>query len=731
MLFANQDYSIQFSQPDNSTFHISFSVDNWELDEVVHDGVAYTTLNFSQSAVTKDKGFAELPFISTSFRLPDESNFNMEIRSAEYEDFQLNNPMLPSRGALFRSQDISKIPYIIAEESLKDEFYPVQLAIAEDPFIIRDVRGMTVRVYPFQWNAATGTLRVYKNILVELKQNNDSPINPLKTKSSRKLKSATGTHESMLINSKIYDLLMGEYGDILVITTARDEEAVQPYIDWKKEKGFDVYKEVVERGTNVKNLIQQSYNNNNDLMYVLLVGDWEDVQSDLDDQAGSLGPADPKLGNVSGDDNFPDIAIGRFSAESPEEVAVQVSKTIKYERNPNMEADWRETFIGVASNEGGLNVGDDNEIDYVHIQRIYNQRLSGFGYKTHKENYAPHISRTGLTNHINSGASTIAYCGHGLATSFQTTGYSVTDVNKSTNGDKLPFIVASACLAGKINYTYPCLGEVFLRKEAGGAITTWMSSIDQLWSPPQRGQDYFYDILTGGFDYSQYQDQSGLSTNEQRTHWGSITVNASCLMLMEYNDADHRGTVNTWITFGDPSIQLRTKQPSEIQSSLKYIPMEGDFTTRITSNGTPVANALVCISQNGEYKKGMTNSDGRVSIAHNFTEGEVLLVVTAFNTTTIYEKIPYGGASNIESDSFVAGITLYPNPVQEVLFIESEQSIDRIELFDVTGKKVYRQNVSSDEARINITETGLEKGVYFIRMQSQGKVPVTKTVIIK
>ncbi len=66
-------------------------------------------------------------------------------------------------------------------------------------------------------------------------------------------------YQSVFLNyESTADLTMAEAGDILVITTSRDEDAIQPYIDWKREKGFKVFKEVVVTGTNVNHL----YNSN-------------------------------------------------------------------------------------------------------------------------------------------------------------------------------------------------------------------------------------------------------------------------------------------------------------------------------------------------------------------------------------------------------------------------------------------------------------------------------------
>ena len=64
------------------------------------------------------------------------------------------------------------------------------------------------------------------------------------------------------------------------------------------------------RGTNVKAAIQSAYDGDPDLMYVQLVGDWEDIQCDTNARGY---PKDNALGEVTGDDYY-DLIISRFSA---------------------------------------------------------------------------------------------------------------------------------------------------------------------------------------------------------------------------------------------------------------------------------------------------------------------------------------------------------------------------------------------------------------------------------
>ncbi|MDR2972514.1 MAG: C25 family cysteine peptidase, partial [Bacteroidales bacterium] len=658
VVYGQKDYSVSFSQPREDIYQLNFDITHWDVQTVSFDGVQYQQLIFSSSTTTQEKGWAELPFVSASVQLPAQKNVDMDVIYTDYTDYQLNFPLVPSRGVIYRNQDPATIPYQIDPESVMDRFYPGNLAFADEPYIIRDVRGTSVRVFPFQYNAATNTLRIYTQIEVLLTENNEPATNPLLKENPTPVKEMIGAYKSLFLNfdASRYTLPMAQYGEILVITTPRDEETINSYIQWKQEKGFIVHKEVVPTGTNVKSLIQQKYDANNNILYIQLVGGWNDIKSDLG--GGENAPLDPKMGCVVGTDNFPDISIGRFSCSDATELVTQINKAIDYEKTPNMDPTWHESFIGIASNQGP---GDDGEIDYVHVTKIYTQRLQVplFTYTVHNQNYEPNANKTILTGHINSGASTIAYCGHGDWNMFVTTGFNNNDVDALVNGDKLPFIVSVACVNGSFhNHGGGCFAEKWLKKQNGGAVVTWMSSINQPWNPPMRGQDYFYDILTGGYNYSQHSGENGITTTEQRTTWGAIVVNAANLMLTEAQAGEDINTAHTWTTFGDASLQLRTKQPVVLASSMPTIIVGTNYETTITADGNPVEDALVCISQNGTYYSTFTDEDGFVSIANDFLPGDVLLVVTAFNTTTIYETIdciPANGAFVIYNSYSVVG----------------------------------------------------------------------------
>lgn len=635
-MISAKGYEVKYSEAQSNLRQLEFQIGDYNLQNIRIDGENFTKILFDNNVTTKKAGFAELPYVHATVMIDPVINVGMNILPGEYEEIPLTYPMLPSRGVIYRNQDPSTIPYTIDPSSMVNEWYPRDLALSTDPFIIRDIRGVSVYVYPFQYNAVTGTLRVYKNITVQLTELSTTPVNPLMDQADHIVREMDAIYRSVFINydysASRYDLTVGEYGDILVITTARDEDAIQPYVDWKMEKGYNVDIEVVAAGTSVNSIVDTAYAANNDLLYVQLVGDWDDIKCQT--LSGGM-PMDPQVGCVAGNDEYADIAVGRLSANSPADVTVQVNKIINFEKNPELGADWYSKSIGVASNQGP---GDDNELDYEHIDVIFNDKLDPFTYSEHTGIYDPTGTATMVTNAVNAGATVINYCGHGYNQGWGSTGFSNSHVANLSNGNKLPFVVSVACNNGDF-HTGTCFAEAWLRKENGGAIMFLGASISQPWEPPMRGQDYFMDVLIGGYDYAQHAGQNGITTAEQRTTLGAFIFNGLTLMCVESGNYDDWETAKTWNLFGDPSLQARSKTPVTLTLSSTLVMVGIPFSTTVTSPDGPVEGAMVTLSQNGSYFTAITDGTGMVTINHSMQPGPAKLVVTGFNTETIYDDV--------------------------------------------------------------------------------------------
>lgn len=681
-------------------YKLEFSLNEVSISEVTIDGQTFSLIDFEGSIVTMKEGFAELPYIHAAVILEADKNVDLQFSGDDFVEYQLDYPLLPSRGVIYRDQDPSAIPYAINPKSLTNNWYPGNLATNSEPYILRDVRGTNVYVYPFQYNAQKNVLRVYNTVYITLSDDTSTPVNPLEQNNSSIVYEMDAIYASIFVNYEDVrdDLTIGEMGDILVICTDRDESAMDPYIAWKREKGYQVTKEVVAAGTNVNSLVEDTYAANNDLLYVQLVGDWSDIKCNT---LSSGSPMDPQIGCVVGTDEVPDISVGRFSAENPTHVTTQVNKVITFEKNPQMGADWYQIATGIGSNQGP---GDDGELDYEHLDVIFNDKLDPFTYETFNPIYDPTGSISDVNAAVNGGTSVINYCGHGSPTSWGSTGFSNSNVASLTNGDMTPWIVSVACNNGDF-HTGTCFAEAWLRKDGGGAVMFLGASISQPWNPPMRGQDYFADMYIGGYDYSAHPGQNGINTTEGRTTLGAIIFNGLVLMTTESGGSSDWETAKTWNLFGDPSMQARSDAPAELILSTNVVMVGIPFITTVTAGGSPVIAAMVTLSQDENYYTGITDASGDVTIIHALTPGDALLVVTGFNTETIYETVtvvPSAGAyviysSHIVNDASGNGNGMLDYGESSLLSI----ALNNVGTSDATNVEVI---LSTDDEYVTITD---------------------------
>jgi hypothetical protein len=730
ILRQGKNFTVEYSQAKDNSMNLQFTLGDFKIVPKMENGITYSSLSFEKAgASTIKKGYAELPILHATVQLSPDKNVSMEVENGSYTDYNLDYPLLPSRGTIKRNQDPSTIPYDIDPASLVDAWYPVDLASMVDPFILRDVRGTNVYVYPMQYNAAKKILRVYSTIYVKLTENNTTPVNPLTNISKTVVSDAYSMYRSLFINfddSKTnWSKEVGETGDILVITTSTYATAIQPYIDWKKQMGYKVTLQTVTAGTNVKTTISTAYTANTNLFYVLLVGDWADIKSPTISSTTSADPTDPMMGCVVGTDNYPDISIGRFSVGSTTDVTTQVNKTIAYEKTPTVGGVWYKKSVTIGGSDGP---GDDNELDNAQVMNIYTKKLNPFTYTSNTNCNASSTAST-VSTAVNAGCGIMNYCGHGAETQWVTSGFSNTNVNALTNGANLPFIISVACVNGSF-HTTTCFAEAWLRKSGGGAVATLMSSVNQDWNEPMVGQDYMNDLLVGGHTYTS--PEAGTNTDHGKTHFGSIVVNGDALAYAEMSS--YLLTMQTWTTFGDPSLQCRTDTPKDIVLSNSVI-TTSPFTTTVTVGGNPFANALVSIwDGTNQPISAYTNASGQVTITHGLSAGTaVKLTVTGFNLMTSIQDVSVQSAVNI-AEQLDQTIKVYPNPVSDHLTLSIINSINgkyKIEIMDMIGNTVVSESIDKDDVIFTkqIDLGNVAKGTYILKYTENDNVGYKKIIV--
>ncbi len=625
---------ISLVSSDQVQSRVHFTLDGFNINEVMTSkGLAYT-LSIKKGSPMEVAGAPDLPKLTASLVIPDNAEMEIVVISSSYKDFP-GMDIAPSKGVLTRDIDPATVPYRYGAEYSQDAFYPGTLTGLRDPYILRDLRGQTLIVYPFQYNPATKVLRVYNDLTVEVRKISDNGKNPMvrKTKEIRINKEFTAIYSRHFLNyGPINYTPLDEYGNILVISCGTFMTAMQPYVNWKRSIGFPTKMVSIDSVGNTPAQIKQyitDYYNANGLTFVLLVGDNAQVKTYQGSGVG--GASDNYYGYIVGSDHYIDVFIGRFSAENVDQVTTQVQRTIDYEQNPQYRTDdWLTSVIGIGSDQGP---GDDGEYDYQHIRHQQTQLLA-YTYTWNPElfdgtqggNDLPgNPTPATVTTAVNEGASLILYCGHGSMTSWGTTGFSNSNVTSLTNQGKLPFIWSVACVNGEfMNGT--CFAEAWLRAtnsgQPTGAIAFFGSTINQSWNSPMAGEDEMTDILAESYPDNIKRTFAGLSLN-------------GCFEMIDEYGTDGANMADTWTVFGDPSIMVRTKNPDTLLVSHPSSLILGATSILVTCNENG-ARATLSLNDTILATGLVTNESVQLSFPALVNPNDTLHL-----TVSSYNAIPY------------------------------------------------------------------------------------------
>ncbi len=622
--------AVKLLESSDSRIQLNYQLNGFERDEVIINGETYAVIGLDSESRLWLKGNPELPRLCRSVIIPDDGFMEASVISSQYREFS-NIKIAPSKGHLLRSVNPDDVPYEFGEVYQEDAWYPEKIVELREPYILRDLRGQVVEVNAFQYNPVKQVLRVYTEITVQVDRVGSGGENVfVRTKPLEKMDPEfRRIYQRHFLNFDLVRALwperydpVEEVGPMLVITYDDFYDAVMPLVDWKNQKGIPTIIENVSvignNATDIKNYIRNLYETDG-LTFVLLVGDAAQV-------ATPSGGEDPTYAQLVGSDHYPELFVGRFSAETVGQAYTQVERTINYEKFPQAAADWYHKGAGVASNQGA-GMGHYGESDDEHMDYIRDDLLD-YTYTEVDRIYDPYGTSGMVSTALNEGRSTINYCGHGSTTSWGSTGFNVSNVNNLVNDNMLPFNTTVACLCGNFaNST--CFAEAWLRAthdgEPTGAIGFFASTISQSWAPPMYAQDEFIDLMCADLFHS----------------YGALCFNGTMLMIDETgstgeSEADH------WTIFGDPSFQVRTDTPFDMSVSHNNSidPSQNVFDVVVTG----IEGALAAISFEGDLLGcAYTNASGLAPIPitpGTLPPGYVDLTVTSYNAMPYITQLP-------------------------------------------------------------------------------------------
>ena len=300
--------------------------------------------------------------------------------------------------------------------------------------------------------------------------------------------------------------------ELLILTHPAFTKLLEPLAAWKRSRGLktdlveitDLFNEAAGGYAGPETLrryIERVYRSQPKpaLRYVLLVGDamsvskyqtfcpaWSYLQSGRHANENYFAAFDKA-------DGKPQVAVGRISANAPEQAAEAVRKIIAYESGKNA-GPWQARFLTIAASHQWA-CEDARRYINQFIQPNYLSVTMRTDQNDPDRNY-PQKAGQRLMGLLNEGSLVTVFIGHGGGAVWEVgPTYSGSEgdfhkplfdserVRQMTNGDKLPLVCSMTCFTNDFdNPSLPqSLGETFVHSP-GGAIavlgTSWRSSGD-------------------------------------------------------------------------------------------------------------------------------------------------------------------------------------------------------------------------------------------------------------
>jgi hypothetical protein len=343
----------------------------------------------------------------------------------------------------------------------------------------------------------------------------------------------------------------------------------------------------------VKTFIQYCFQTNPDHppVYVLLAGD---TSHDLDKDHSSLnlvpvhlsripgwGPAadDGYFTTVNGNDQFPDLCIGRFPARNRAELKCIVDKTCSYIRKPQ-HGYWKDDILllgGGESDFSEFNNQASSEIigPSMNIFRMDAEPTSRY-YKD--ASLAPGM----IADIINSGVFFVNFNGHGGGNIWSDNNFfGYKDLSRLLNssgnkGGRLPIVFSFTCLTGFFeSVNYRSLGEEFLRNSPNGAIAFYGASA--------------YTSKTGNLIMNKMMLENAVNRSFKTI--GELIRHCE-MNLLASHDAQYLSLVRQYNLLGDPALPLLYPDTS-LKLTLDKKMLNGPDSIVVSGKSTAIKNGNI------------------------------------------------------------------------------------------------------------------------------------------
>lgn len=739
---SNTQDGFRIERSNDHELRMSARIKAIDLVDVKNEAGEFCELQIDGSYDTGAEGEPQLPALRKLVQIPHGTIIKAKIACSDTSYFNLSDlnikrQLTPRQPSQAKSDSVHG--FVHKKRAYRHNYFTMQdLATVTKVGTMRGIDLYQIAVNPVRYNPKKNLLMVLNDIDIDIDIEPDAA------------KAIPGNASPYFENTYSYiSNYKGTASDLtkypvkyLIITDPAFVTALEDFIEWKRQKGFDVIVATTDTIGNtsakIKAWIDKQYNSaTNDSpapSFLLLAADTDKIPTSRTGDNTGYG-TDLYYACMDGaDDIIPDLYYGRFSARTTEQMKAIVDKTITYEKylfdDPS--------YLAKATLISGYDATYRSSVGIPTLNYIANNRInSGNGYKQVNKFTTKY---TGCYSDTSVSVGLMTYTAHGTTTTWIDPELTQTKVNQFGNYGKFPFVIANCCLSGNIN-TNECLGETWLRKQNSGAVAYIGSIPKTYWK-----EDFYWAV--GAHKY-----KSGVCPKVGETTIGAYDAPfvsdfvcgdamlfAGNLAVTEAHDNSYPSDISTkyyWEAYnflGDPSLLVYFgdgKDNTVIHES--HIPFN-----QTSINVTAEVGSYVAITRNdtligASIIKDSINKNANINFKQILKPGEYSIVVTKSrykpyigNIKAILPNQPYILATNlISSKDISTGNTIDMDIALRNVGSQASSTSN----FSISSNSKFVKSISASGAQIrslDAYETDTMKNAY--RIVLENNIP-DKTII--
>ena len=656
-----QETKAEITHSDFNSLRATFSYGSIESIELSTERGVFSEIAIEGTYASGEIGSPELPASHQLLAVPFGATPHVNVINYTTTDYRLSDynigTLLPHQPSVRKDQNPDDVDFVYNAAAYQTR----SLATAPEATIevqgtMRGIRIGSLVINPVSYNPAANTLRVFNNIEVEISFDGAD-----RAETERMLLSTYSPYFDIVYKQMFnYRQIMDVYDDhpdlmaypvhMIVITPQDYVSALQPWINWKIQKGFDVnVVTTAQAGSNynaIQSYVQNLYNTGVSQgatpTFLVLVGDTGQIPGKTSGTATQK-VTDLYYGSVD-NDYFPDMFYSRMSAENTNQVTAIVNKILQYEQYTMPDPSYLNnvTLIAGWDSYWTSRVGAPT-INYA--TTYYYNTAHGFN-EVHS-----HVNQSqypGCYNALNTGVGFVNYTAHGDNNMWADPQFTNSNVNALTNTNKYFLAMGNCCLSGNFGYYSTCFGEAMLRAENKAAYSYIGSCPNTYWY-----EDYYFGVGATNV-FNQTPNLTNTATGVYDGIWMDDTYNTVSSMTFLGNIAVCYASTGGYQTSSNPTYYWQAYHVLGDGSIMPYrvnpTPNTVSHASTISAGATSFqvtaqAGSYVGISQNNVLKgAALVPASGSVNVPlSGIGSGQVKIVVTKPQRQPYIQDITVGG----------------------------------------------------------------------------------------